>query len=461
MSTRFFVDSKQIILRPAQQIVLGFLTVIFIGSLLLSLPISQQIPTPYLNHLFIATSAVCVTGLSPLVVSETYTIFGQVIVMLLMQIGGLSLMTFIALFMIAIGGKLNIHDKIVMQESLNRTTLTDITKFIIFILKYTLFFVLAGFILLATQFIPLYGVGEGLFKALFISVSAFNNAGFDILGAVSLQNFVSNPVVNFTIMIQIIMGGLGFSVWFDLQKSSKSIIKRVPIKRIFNQLKTHVKLVLIVTAILIFSGWLFIFLAEYSNPATLGPLSFFDKLMAALFQSVTLRTAGFATLDIGLLRPGTLVVMMLFMFIGGSPGGTAGGIKTTTMALVVLYIITELRNKDSLVIFKKTISRDLLRRSVTILVLSLIIVFTGIVGLLFVQDGNTLAVVFEAVSAMGTVGLSTGITSSLNPWAKIIIIVLMFVGRIGPVALAYTLKSNRVKRRANLVEYPHGQVNVG
>lgn len=461
MSTRFFVDSKQIILRPAQQIVLGFLTVIFIGSLLLSLPISQQIPTPYLDHLFIATSAVCVTGLSPLVVSETYTIFGQFIVMLLMQIGGLSLMTFIALFMIAIGGKLNIHDKIVMQESLNRATLTDITKFIVFILKYTLFFVLAGFILLATQFVPLYGAGEGLFKSLFISVSAFNNAGFDTLGAVSLQNFVSNPVVNFTIMIQIIMGGLGFSVWFDLQKSSKSIIKRVPIKRIFKQLNTHVKLVLIVTTILILSGWLFIFLAEYTNPLTLGNLSLFDKLMASLFQSVTLRTAGFATVDIGLHRSGTLVVMMLFMFIGGSPGGTAGGIKTTTMALVVLYMITELRNKDSLVIFKKTISRDLLRRSVTILVLSLIIVFTGIVGLLFVQEGNPLAIAFEAVSAMGTVGLSTGITPSLSSWGKIIIIILMFIGRVGPVALAYTLKSNRVNRRANLVEYPYGQVNVG
>lgn len=461
MSTRFFVDSKPIILRPAQQIVLGFLTVIFIGSILLSLPIAQQIPTPYIDHLFIATSAVCVTGLSPLVVVETYTIFGQVIVILLMQIGGLSLMTFIALFMIAIGGRLNIHDKIVMQETLNRTSLADITKFIVFILKYTLFFELAGLILLATQFIPLFGLGEGLYKALFISVSAFNNAGFDILGAVSLQAYVSNPVINFTVMILIIMGGLGFSVWFDIQKSSSSILKKVPLKRIFNQLKIHVKLVLIVTAILILSGWLFIFLAEYSNPASLGPLSLADKLMASLFQSVTLRTAGFATLDIGLLRPGTLVVMMLFMFIGGSPGGTAGGIKTTTMALVILYVITELRNKDSLVLFKKTISRDLLRRSVTILVMSLIIVFTGIVGLLFVQQGNPLAIVFEAVSAMGTVGLSMGITSSLNTWGKIIIIILMFIGRIGPVALAYTLKSNRVMRRANLVEYPHGQVIVG
>lgn len=461
MSTRFFVDSKPIILRPAQQIALGFLTVIFIGSILLSLPIAQQIPTPYIDHLFIATSAVCVTGLSPLVVVETYTIFGQVIVILLMQIGGLSLMTFIALFMIAIGGRLNIHDKIVMQETLNRTSLADITKFIVFILKYTLFFELAGLILLATQFIPLFGLGEGLYKALFISVSAFNNAGFDILGAVSLQAYVSNPVINFTVMILIIMGGLGFSVWFDIQKSSSSILKKVPLKRIFNQLKIHVKLVLIVTAILILSGWLFIFLAEYSNPASLGPLSLADKLMASLFQSVTLRTAGFATLDIGLLRPGTLVVMMLFMFIGGSPGGTAGGIKTTTMALVILYVITELRNKDSLVLFKKTISRDLLRRSVTILVMSLIIVFTGIVGLLFVQQGNPLAIVFEAVSAMGTVGLSMGITSSLNTWGKIIIIILMFIGRIGPVALAYTLKSNRVMRRANLVEYPHGQVIVG
>jgi trk system potassium uptake protein len=461
MSTRFFVDSKPIVLRPAQQIVLGFLTVIFIGSILLSLPIAQQIPTPYIDHLFIATSAVCVTGLSPLVVVESYTIFGQVVVMLLMQIGGLSLMTFIALFMIAIGGKLNIQNKIVMQETLNRTSLADISKFILFILKYTLIFESLGFVLLATQFIPLFGIADGLYKSLFISISAFNNAGFDILGGISLQNFVSNPVINFTVMFLIIMGGLGFSVWFDLRKSTKSIFKNIPIKRIFSRMTVHVKIVLIVTAILILSGWMFIFLAEYSNSASLGPLSLTDKLMASLFQSVTLRTAGFATLDIGLLRPGTLVVMMLFMFIGGSPGGTAGGIKTTTMALVVLYVITELRNKDSLVLFKKTISRDVLRRAVTILVLSLVIVFSGIVGLLFVQQGDVLTVAFEAVSAMGTVGLSMGITPFLNSWGKVIIIILMFIGRIGPVAVAYTLKSNRVMRRANLVEYPQGQVIVG
>lgn len=461
MSTRFFIDSKPITLRPAQQIALGFLSVILVGSVLLSLPIAQKLPVSYLDNLFIATSAVCVTGLSPLVVAESYSLFGQVIIILLMQIGGLSLMTFIALFLIAIGGKLNISDKIVMQESLNRTTLADITSFITFIIRYTLIFQILGVFFLSLRFIPLFGGAEGLYKAVFISISAFNNAGFDILGAVSLQDYVSDPIINFTVMTLIIMGGLGFSVWFDLRKSSSSILKRVPIKRVLTQLRVHVKLVLIVTFILIFSGWLYIFLVEFNNPLSLGPLSMGDKIMAALFQSVTLRTAGFSTLNIGYLRPATLMMMMLFMFIGGSPGGTAGGIKTTTFVLVILYVITELRNKDSLVLYNKTISRDVLRRAVTILVLSVGIVFTGIVALSLVQNTSFLPLVFEAFSAMGTVGLSMGITSTLNGWAKGVIIVLMFIGRIGPVVLAYTLKSNRVMRRANLVEYPQGQVIVG
>jgi trk system potassium uptake protein len=461
MSTRFFIDSKPITLRPAQQIALGFLSVILVGSVLLSLPIAQQLPVSYLDNLFIATSAVCVTGLSPLVVAESYTLFGQIIIILLMQIGGLSLMTFIALFLIAIGSKLNVSDKIVMQETLNRTTLADITSFIKFIIKYTLFFQLMGIIFLSFRFIPQYGGLEGLYKSVFISISAFNNAGFDILGAVSLQNYVSDPIINFTVMTLIVMGGLGFSVWFDLRKSSRSILKQIPVKRVFTQLRVHVKLVLLVTFILIFSGWLYILIVEFNNPLSLGPLSLGDKLMASLFQSVTLRTAGFSTLDIGLLRPATLMMMMLFMFIGGSPGGTAGGIKTTTFALVILYVITELRNKDSLVLYNKTISRDLLRRSVTILVLSVGIVFIGIIALSLVQNTSFLPLVFEAFSAMGTVGLSMGITSSLNGWGKGIIIILMFIGRIGPVAIAYTLKSNRVMRRANLVEYPQGQVIVG
>ena len=302
---------------------------------------------------------------------------------------------------------------------------------------------------------------QGLFHALFISVSAFNNAGFDVLGAVSLQAYATDPLVNFTVMFLIIVGGLGFSVWFDLRKSSTSLLKRIPVKRIVTQLRVHVKLVLIFTVLLNVLGWALILLIEFNNPNSLGSFAFLDKLMVALFQSVTLRTAGFATIDIGLLRPATQLIMMLFMFIGGSPGGTAGGIKTTTFALVLLYVITELRNKDSLVLFNKTISRDILRRAIAISVMSIGIVFIGIVSLLLVQDGGHLALMFEAFSAMGTVGLSMGITPSLNDAGKIVIMLLMFVGRIGPVVVAYTLKSNRVMRRANLVEYPQGQVIVG
>jgi len=461
MSTKFFIDSKPITLRPAQQIALGFLMVIFVGSVLLSLPFAQKVPVSYLDNLFIATSAVSVTGLAPIAVVESYTLFGQIVIIFLMQLGGLSLMTFIALMLIAIGSKLNVSEKIVMQETLNRTTLEDISSFIKFIVKYTLLFQLIGVILLSFTFVPEFGWIKGIFNALFIAVSAFNNAGFDNISTTSLMMYAQNPIVNFTVMFLIVMGGLGFSVWFDVRKSTQSILKKIPTKKVYNQLKVHVKLVLWVTFILIITGWLFILVVEFNNPNTLGPLPFLSKSMAALFQSVTLRTAGFSTLNIALLRPATLLFMMLFMFIGGSPGGTAGGIKTTTFALVVLYVITELRNKDQLVLFNKTISRDILRRAVTILVLSLSFLLVGILGLFLLQPGDPLAIMFEAFSAMATVGLSMNFTPSLNEWGKIIIILLMYSGRIGPVAIAYTLKSNRVKRRANLVEYPQGQVIVG
>jgi len=463
MNTRMIVGKKSFKLRPAQQIALSFLGAIIIGTILLALPISHTSSSiSLLDHFFIATSAVCVTGLTPQVTVEAYTLFGQSVILILMQLGGLGLMTFIAIFLLAIGGRLAHSEKLAVGEAVNRSSMADIGRFIRFIITYTLIFEILGMILLSVRFVPIYGWSSGFFKALFISVSAFCNAGFDVIGRHSLQPFVSDVWVNLIVTTLIIMGGLGFSVWFDLTKSANSIIKHHrETKRIIQHLQVHVKLVLFVTGVLLVGGWLFIFVAEFNNPLSLGSLGFMDKIMASFFQSTTLRTAGFSTLDISSLRPMTLMMMFFFMFIGGSPGGTAGGVKTTTIAIIVMMVITELTNRDHLVVYKRNIDKEIFRRAFAIVFLWLSVVFVGIMILTVTEQADFIVIVFEAFSAMGTVGLSMGITPHLTSVGKVVIIILMFIGRIGPIALAFTLKSNRYHRMSNTIEYPSGHVIVG
>ena len=463
MTNRIYISKKHIKLRPAQQIALSFLFVILTGTFLLALPISNKVEgVPLIDHLFTATSAVCVTGLASVIPIEVYTVFGQTVIIFLMQIGGLGLMTLIAIFLLAIGGRLAHHEKMVIAEATNIGSMSGLGNFLGFIIGYTLIFEFIGMILLSLVFVPEFGWTSGLFKALFVSVSAFCNAGFDNIGAASLQPYVSNVIVNLTVSSLIIMGGLGFTVWFDLTKSVNSILKQHhAVRRVIQHLQVHVKLVFVMTLLLITTGWLFLLLVEFSNPASLGPLSFFDKIMAAYFQSVTLRTAGFATLNIATLYPASQLMMMAFMFIGGSPGGTAGGIKTTTFALVILMVVSEILNRENLTLFKRTISRDIARRALSVMVLSFTVVFTGMLLLTMSEKADFLVIAFEAFSAIGTVGLSMGITPYLTDFGKIVIILLMFIGRIGPVAVAFSLKNNKKFKRSVEVAYPTGQVIVG
>lgn len=463
MTKQLNTTFRKIRLRPAQQISLSFLALIVLGSLLLALPISQGSgQANFLDHVFTATSAVCVTGLVTNVTVETYSIFGHSVIILLMQLGGLGLMTIIAIFLLMIGGRLGHSEKLVMQEAVPRNTVSEIGSFIGFILLYTFIFEGIGAVLLSIRFIGDFGFFPGIFKAIFISVSAFCNAGFDILGASSLSPYVSDGLVNLVVTSLIIMGGLGFSVWFDLTKSGNSILKRkMATKRVYQHMQVHIKLVLYVTGILLVSGWVFLLISEFTNPATLGSLSFVDKIMASFFQSTTLRTAGFSTIDMANFRPVSLVMMMGFMFIGGSPGGTAGGIKTTTFAVVVLMVLTELVNREKLVIFKRKIGNDVFRRSLAVIMLSFSVVVVGTMVLLVSEQADLLTTLFEAFSAVGTVGLSLGLTSSLTNTGKIVIIILMFIGRIGPVALAYSLRSNRNQRQIDKVEFPSGNIIVG
>lgn len=447
---------------PTQQITLSFLFVILSGSFLLWLPISNaQTLLPYIDYLFTATSAVCVTGLSTLVVQTQFTLFGKIILMILMQIGGLGLMTLIAIFLIFLEGKLSLQTKVAMSEAVSRNNFHDLQHFIQAIIKYTAFFEFIGFIVLSLRFVPEFGMGEGLFNALFISISAFCNAGFDPLGANSLAQYTSDPLVLITVGSLIVMGGLGFGVWFDVSQGAKLVLSgQKRLRYVLKHFHAHVKLVMVMTISLIVSGAILFYLFEFSNPESMSQLSFFDQVINSIFNSITLRTAGFSTLNVGFFRTYTLLYMILFMIIGGSPGGTAGGFKTTTFAILILMIIAELKGKDSIKIFSRKIEQDQFRKASVIVSIMVSILFMGILFLTMVEPFNLIQLSFEAASALGTVGLSMGITSSLSDLGKWVIIMLMFIGRIGPLTMILSINQN-IGMKGTEVNYPKADILIG
>lgn len=449
-------------MNPAQQIALSFALVILVGTFLLSLPISNKIAgTPILDHLFTVVSAVCVTGLTTVTIVNQYTQFGLWVILIIIQIGGLGLMTLIALFVIFLSGKLSISNRLALNEAVNYFDLHDFNHFIRSIMKYTLFFETIGFVLLSFRFIPIFGVNQGLFTALFTAVSAFCNAGLDTLGAVSLQAYVSDPLVNYTVMFLIVVGGLGFGVWFDISQGSKSLLKgKYTFTYIVKHFKAHTKIAILTSAALIAAGALIIFVAEYGNPTTIGLLTLPDKLMSSIFQSVTTRTAGFATLNMGLMKSASLFVIMILMFIGGSPGGTAGGIKTTTFAIMILMITAELRGHKELIVFNRRIPREHFRKAFVVAFMLLATVTMGIIFLNLSESFDFLSLSFEAVSAIATVGLSMGITSGLSSVGKVIIILLMYLGRIGPLTLMLSVNRSGL-RKGHELSYPVGDILIG
>lgn len=450
-------------LSPAQQIALSFASVILTGAFLLNLPISNRIEgATFIDHLFTSTSAVCVTGLSTIVVAEQYTTFGHWVIIALMQVGGLGLMTLIAVFVIFLSGKLSISNRLALNEAVNFFNLNDFHHFIINILKYTIIFESIGFLLYAIRFVPQFGWSSGIFISLFTAVSAFVNAGLDIIGPVSLQAYAHDPIVNFTTMYLIVVGGLGFGVWFDLSQGSKSLIRKShPLQYVVKHLKVHTKIVITTTLALIFGGALLILLIEFNNPNTIQSFNFFDKIMASLFQSITTRTAGFATLNMASMKAASLLIMMLLMFIGGSPGGTAGGIKTTTFAILVLMIVSELRNKKEIIVFNRKIEREQFRKAFVIAFILLMTVTTGIILLLMIEPFDLLSIAFESISAIATVGLSMGITSSLSYIGKVIIISLMYLGRIGPLTLMLSIGRKQSSKKGQDISYPSADILIG
>lgn len=460
----FHKSKKKKAFSPMRRIAFSFFMVILIGSFLLACSFSNNHTAPYIDHLFVATSATCVTGLVPFVVADQYTIIGQLIIIMLIQIGGLGFLTLLNMFIYALRKRLTYTNKIIMQEALNQNSMAEIGKYIKRVIKYTAFFEILGAILLSIVFIPEYGWLKGVYYGLWHSISAFCNAGFDILGSNSLISYQSNVLINLTIASLIIAGGLGFVVWIDLRmswKHYKENFKFFKMKTFFASLSLHTKIVLSSTFVLLLSGtFIFLFL-EFNNPGTLEPLSLGDKILASFFQSTTTRTAGFASVDMASLHDSTKLFMSILMFIGGSPAGTAGGIKTVTLVIALMYLYSLQGGRETVTMFKRRIDDMVVKRSLTIAILSFFICTSGLFILSMNEGSDFIDLIFEVFSAFGTVGLSASLTPTLTFFGKIIIIILMFIGRIGPLTMVFVFAKKYKQKKGKDIMYPIGDVLIG
>ncbi|WP_414627714.1 TrkH family potassium uptake protein [Alkalihalophilus pseudofirmus] len=436
---------KVINMSPPQVLALGFLGTIAIGTILLLLPISTTISISFIDALFTATSATTVTGLVVVDTGSDFTVFGQVVIMILIKIGGLGLMAFAILIVLALGKKIGLRERILVQESLNQTSLGGMVRLVKVLLIFSFSMEALATLLLSLRWVPEYGFGFGIYTSLFHAISAFNNAGFSLWDD-SLMGYVGDPVVNIVITLLFITGGIGFTVLYDLFE-----------KKNFHQLSLHTKIMLTGTLILNVCAMLVILVLEYKNPNTIGMLSFTDKLWASYFQAVTPRTAGFNSIDIESMNPGSITFMLVLMFIGAGSASTGSGIKLTTFVVILLAVITYLRGRREAVAFERTIGDHIVMRSLAIAVISLMAVTFSIFLLSITESAPYLYIVFEAFSAFGTVGLSMGLTGELSTIGKQIIIVLMFIGRIGPVTIAFAL----AKSRPSNVRYPKGDIFTG
>lgn len=434
---------------PPQILIGGFAVLILIGAILLSLPISTHTGRiPFLDALFTATSAVCVTGLVLVDTGTYFTRFGQTVIMFLIQIGGLGFMTAATLVFIFLGKKITLRERLVIQEAMNQISQQDLIRLVYRVVLLTLIIQAVGALLLSARFIPIFGLWTGLFYAVFHSISAFCNAGFDLVGGFqSLAPYAHDPVILLTIAGLFILGGLGFTV-----------IMEVYLKRRFVRFTLHTKMVLLVTALLILLPTVIIFILEYNNPLTLGQLGFGDKILNAFFTAVTPRTAGFNTVPINGLSPYTLFFMLALMFIGASPASTGGGIKTTTFGALLVAVISTVRGREHPLLYGKQIPVEILRRALSIAVISFSLVFFATFALLITEGDSLLNILFEAVSAFGTVGLSTGITPDLSPAGRLIIIITMFTGRVGPLTLVFALAK---RMRKAPVKYLEERIMIG
>ena len=445
-------------LSTTQTIMLAFLAAIACGSLLLALPVSAAdgFAVPYIDALFTATTSVCVTGLVTVPTVSTWSVFGQAVILLLIQIGGLGVVTVMIFVMLSIHRKLGLGERMLIQEAFNLNTMAGLAAFTKKVLAGTFLAEAAGALLYMTVFVPAYGA-RGIWISVFNSISAFCNAGMDILSENSLCEYAAVPTVNAVTCTLVILGGIGFVVWWDVLNAWKNY--RSQGRRCLAGLTLHSKIALSSTVTLLLAGTLLFFLFEYDNPATFRDASLSQKISAAFFQSVTTRTAGFAMIPQQNLTDESALVSLLLMFIGGSPTGTAGGIKTVTATVLVASAISTIRGRKDAVMFQRTVLKSSVSKAVAVVSFSFMVTFLSTLLLKAVTKAELLDVLYETVSATGTVGLSRNLTPTLNLPGKLIIIAAMYAGRVGPISLFIAL--NKKSKTVNIVKEPSEQISVG
>ncbi len=449
-------------LSTMQILALGFLGTILLGGVLLYLPICNQQPISFLDALFTSLTAVCVTGLVTIVPAAQFTLLGKVILLILIQIGGLGIIACVTGFFVILRKRITVRERIMIQETYNMQGLSGMIAFVLRILKGTFIIEGIGALFFAFQFVPEFGLVKGIGYSIFHSISAFCNAGIDILGSSSFISYVDNPIINFTTMFLIVMGGIGFTVWYDVAHNCKVVReKKQSKKRIFTKLTLHSKIALVMTGFLLVAGTLLVFALEYHNPETIGNMSLGDKLMTSAFHSVSTRTAGFATVSQAGLRPGTKFITTLWMFIGGSPGGTAGGIKTTTIAMLILTCLNVIYGKRDTECFGRKIPVENFRTGFSVVMVAFGFLLTGLTLLtVFEPEMDFLSLLYEAVSAIGTVGLTADVTPNLGTAGKIVIMCMMYIGRLGPVTIALVF-GTRKNMKERIRELPEQRIMVG
>ena len=451
-------NMMQLKLSTTQKIMFGFLMTILFGSLVLALPISSATgkAVSYIDALFTATTSVCVTGLVTVPTVSTWSVFGQIVILFLIQIGGLGIITVMSAVMIGLHKKMGIGDRMLIQDAFNLNTLSGLVKFTRKVLIGTFVVEGIGALLYMTVFVPEYGA-KGIWISVFNSISAFCNAGIDILAEDSLCGYALNPVINLTTSLLIILGGIGYIVWWDVLR----VLKQAKQKKwkCFQLLTLQSKLAISVSGGLLLAGTVLFFIFEYHNPMTIGEYSLLDKLQVAFFQSVTTRTAGFATVPQQNLTNASAIVSLLLMFIGGSPVGTAGGIKTVTIMVLIASAYATITNKEDVVLFGRTISKQAISKAVAVVSVSFMVMFVSTVLLAAVTDASAIDIAYETVSATATVGLTRNLTSTLNLWGRLIIISTMYLGRVGPISLLVAF--NAKKEKKNIIKNPTEEISVG
>lgn len=440
-------------------IMMSFFIAILVGSILLVLPFSSATgkSVPYIDALFTATTATCVTGLVTVPTVTTWSIFGQVVILILIQIGGLGIITIMTGIMLMLQRKLGLGDRLLIQDAFNLNTLSGLVRFVKKVIGGTFLIEGIGALLYMIVFIPKFGA-KGIWISIFNSVSAFCNAGIDIIAENSLADYVTNPLVNIVTCSLIVVSGIGYIVWWDILRVMKDKSHRR--YRRFRNLTLHSKIAITATALLVVSGAILFFIFEYNNPLTMKDYSLFEKIQASLFQSVTTRTAGFFTIPQENLSNASSFVCLLLMFIGGSPVGTAGGVKTVTIVVLVASAIASVKNRNEVILFHRTLSKQAVIKAIAVVVTAFAIIFTSTVLLSAVTpSASALDVVYETVSATATVGLTRNLTSSLNLLGKLIIILTMYLGRIGPISLAIAFKTRKINEY--IITNPIEDISVG